>query len=132
GHRRENDPDDRQRHARRRPYLVDRQEAPLPAQAEIAPSPRWRKEIGIECPGRRDKFAQQAGRYRADRVDRDARRTWRPDRFVGDPEKPFLVAPAKEQTDNRYLPEHVVEAVERHERTAQVHFIARIIDIAFD
>ncbi len=36
GHRRETDTNGEQRYARRRPHLVDRQEAPLPTQAEIA------------------------------------------------------------------------------------------------
>ena len=38
-----------------------------------------------------------------------------PDRFVGDAEQAFVAAAAEEQADDRDLPEHVVEAVERHE-----------------
>src|SRR6185437_3327786 len=93
--------------------------------------PRRRNEIAIEAAGRRKELTQQARRDGAHWIDRDARRVRRADRVIGDAEQPFLAA-AEEGPEDRDLPEHVVEAVERHERSLQVQVVADVIDLPFD
>ena len=93
---------------------------------------RRRSELRIECPRRRNKFPKQAGRDRTDRIDRDPWRAGRADRLVVDAEQTFFIAAAKEQADDRYLPEHIVETVEWNERAAEVYFVSHVINVSFD
>src|SRR5204862_412591 len=44
----------------------------------------------------------------------------------------LLVAAAEEQSENRDLSEHVVQAVHRHEGAAHAHLVAGIVDRALD
>src|SRR5215467_11335471 len=92
---------------------------------------RRREEIGIKCPRRRNELSQQPRRYGADWIDRDAGGARRSDRLIVDSNQPLFVATAKEQSDDRNLPEHIVEAVERHEGPAQMNVIACVVDIPF-
>ena len=83
--------------------------------------------------GRREfeHFAQQAGRQRRQRIDVHDRRARLADHFVGDAEQAFLFA-AEEQAHDRNLAEQIVGAVERHQRAAQMHLVAAVIDHAVD
>jgi len=93
----------------------------------------WRRcELRIECPRRRNKLPKQAWRDRTDRIDRDPWRAGRADRFIVDAEQTFLIAAAKEQADDRYLPEHIVETVEWNERAAEVYVVSHVINVSFD
>ncbi len=53
-------------------------------------------------------------------------------RLVGDADQALVAAAAEHQPDDRNLPEHVVEAVERHEGAAQVHVVLGVVDLARD
>src|SRR5450759_3837788 len=60
------------------------------------------------------------------------RRARRADSLVGDAEQALVATGAEEQPDDRDLPEHVVETVERHECSAQAHVILNVVDLPFD
>ncbi len=78
-----------------------------------------------------EQLAQQARRDRRDRIDDRPRIARRAGHFVGDAEQALVAAAAEEQPDDRNLAEHVVEAVERHQRAAHAHLVARVVDQAF-
>ena len=76
-------------------------------------------------------FAQQPRRQRRKRIDVQHRIARLADHFVGDADQAFLFA-AEEQPHDRQLAEQIVGAVERHQRAAQMHLIAAVIDHAVD
>src|SRR5271169_5142520 len=76
-----------------------------------------------------EELAQQTRRYRRYRIVPQYGCVRRTNYFVSNPGQ-ALVAAAKEQSDNRNLPEHVVEAVERNESATHANIAAHIIDVS--
>ncbi len=54
-----------------------------------------------------------------------------PTTSIGHADQALVAAAAEEQAEHRNLPEHVVEAEERHEGAAHAHLFAGVIDVAF-
>ena len=132
-HRREDGARPGSSHPRRRHQALARTEAPRPAEAGLIRALPQRLRVALRrhaiAARELEELAQQARRDGGDRIDPQHRRARRADHLIGDAQQ-ALVAAAEEETHDRDLAEHVVEAVERDERAAHAHVVAIVVDIA--
>jgi hypothetical protein len=78
-----------------------------------------------------EQLTQQAGRHRRQRIDVQPGRIGWSYYFIGHAQQAFVAA-AKKNPHNRNLPQHIVELIKRHERAAQMHLVADVIDLPVD
>ena len=148
-HRRKDDAHAVAADAGRRDQALARKQAPRAAEAGVtfrAHDPELRttgRRFGISasCGARADRraraarefeeLADQARRHHRDRIDAQHRRARRADHLIGQADEAFVAAAAEEHAEHRNLPEHVVEAEERHEGAAHAHLFAQVVDVAF-
>src|SRR3954454_7627705 len=101
-----------------------------PYKTIVSRLPRLGVALGGIAGGEFEKLADQSGRDDRDGIDAQDRRRRRAGYLVSEPHQTFIAATAEEYAENRDLAEHIVEAEERNERSAQPHVLFRIIDVS--
>ena len=77
-------------------------------------------------------LAQQARRYRRERIDTKERLVGRANHLIGHAEQPFVAAAAEGEAKHRLLVNPIVQPIERNKGSAYPHLVARIVDGAFN
>src|SRR5207244_2578358 len=100
---------------------------PAPPRGLIPSAGRIR---GISLRPEFEEFPQQPRRNHRDGIDPKDRGCRRAGNFVGKAKEPFVAA-AEYQAENWNVAKHIVEAVERNERAAQMDVALHVIDETF-